>query len=1046
MFDQPFNVEALPPLIVIGHQTESEAEVIEFDISPWLEKWPGMVCYVLHTLPGERFSYPATADQTDSTLRWRVNHADTCRPGTGRVEIRGTLTGVRKMSAFAFTQIDATSVDPSGKPPESARPWVDEVLDAAKDANEAVSKMPHIGENGTWMIWNAETHSFVDSGISAGTPLPDGAFRQLVTDGKGIAKWEDRLAWVDSGAPIVFLDSVALTPDPGDPGTFVLESPLSPIPRPESTCGVIYNGVRYDCVVNHLYLDDTNLLFMGNVDDFVSGPANGVISNQEAPFAMVILASPDLSSASGLMLQTNDSTDAVTLSIIGPHDEIHKIDPKFLPGSRPIKIIIAEDGTVSADIGFAEAWSLTDAELQAAIVVEEQGSYMGVPVVWTTGAELVTRLTDKADAPDGAAFGVKWLQIRFSRLMDWEDVGGQSSVTRYINWRPDGTFELDRVKTAALPDMTSSGFSAHAPYYLRHNGDKWVFCTVDTLRNDIGALPGSGGSGGTGIKSIEQTTTSAEDGGENVLTIKMTNDTVSTFSVRNGSKGSPGVGLPGKKGDPGQDGKSITNIYLKSNTIGSGGSSTYFIDIDGVPTYQFTVRHGKDGENGYSPIRGQDYWTEADQAAIQKAVYDALSVVIGIELADRKQIEPKFAETTATCEDTGAVYILPDGFIYAYMAEYDSDHQITYEGREDGYWASDGSVRTVAGAGARRTNVISVTPGDQLAYQGNGASSAYSVMWLDAEQNVVDRQKYSSTAVPTVLTVPDGVAYAWFQSFQYGTPSAGVVFSVRWVKCQDGVIQYRWANTGHAYVEADYEPRIIELEGKVAGLEAVSGTPANDPLYGKNIIYDGDSIANSLAANGYGYPNILAKQVNGTYNSQAAGGARLTSDASRHSVVDNLPNLPKDGDLYCFEGGINDYWGDVPIGNITAGYTDAVDTTTICGAMEAIFRYALNNFDAPVCFVITHKVQQTAITPNANGDTFQDYRDAMLAVCQKYSIPVYDAFATSGLNGWNEVQSAAYLTGNSAGTPDGIHPNAEGYKKFYVPQLMTLFRSMLAGQ
>ena len=67
----------------------------------------------------------------------------------------------------------------------------------------------------------------------------------------------------------------------------------------------------------------------------------------------------------------------------------------------------------------------------------------------------------------------------------------------------------------------------------------------------------------------------------------------------------------------------------------------------------------------------------------------------------------------------------------------------------------------------------------------------------------------------------------------------------------------------------------------------------------------------------------------------------------------------------------------------------------------------------------------------------------MVGICEKYSIPYYDAFSESGLNGWNTVQNNAYLTGNADGTADGIHPNAEGYKRYYVPQLIRLFERIM---
>lgn len=101
---------------------------------------------------------------------------------------------------------------------------------------------------------------------------------------------------------------------------------------------------------------------------------------------------------------------------------------------------------------------------------------------------------------------------------------------------------------------------------------------LSELENDIGA---GVGADGVGIQSVVQTTTSAEDGGTNVITVTKTDGTTSTFQVKNGSKGSDGV--------PGADGKD-----------------------------------GADGTDGYTPMRGVDYWTDADQQAIVDDVLAAL--------------------------------------------------------------------------------------------------------------------------------------------------------------------------------------------------------------------------------------------------------------------------------------------------------------------------------------------------------------------------------------------------------------------------------------
>jgi len=155
--------------------------------------------------------------------------------------------------------------------------------------------------------------------------------------------------------------------------------------------------------------------------------------------------------------------------------------------------------------------------------------------------------------------------------------------------------------------------------------------------------------------------------------------------------------------------------------------------------------------------------------------------------------------------------------------------------------------------------------------------------------------------------------------------------------------------------------------------------------------------------------------------------------------------LSKEGNLYCFEGGINDYWANVPIGECIPGdFSGPLDTSTLCGAMESIFRYCRDNLpEKPVCFVIIHKVQKTADEKNGNGDTFTDYHNAMVEVCKKYSVPYYDAFVESGLDGSDEKLNNLYLTGNEMEEPDGIHPNRAAYEIYYVPQIIELFSRML---
>lgn len=227
-------------------------------------------------------------------------------------------------------------------------------------------------------------------------------------------------------------------------------------------------------------------------------------------------------------------------------------------------------------------------------------------------------------------------------------------------------------------------------------------------------------------------------------------------------------------------------------------------------------------------------------------------------------------------------------------------------------------------------------------------------------------------------------------------------------------------------------------------------------LSGKLIAYNGDSICESrvdqgTASNGGAYAKLIADYVSGTYENRAVSGGILASavpsgsDPSRF-VVSDVENMSADADLICFEGGYNDYARNVPLGTVTgeSDLTGTLDTTTICGALESIFRQAIVKWlGKPICFVIVHKVQNSYYTANTAGYTFKDVHDKIVEICNKYAIPYYDACLESGLNGHNSAQSTEFLTSNSTGDPDGTHPNEAGYKRYYVPQLIALFESIM---
>ena len=142
---------------------------------------------------------------------------------------------------------------------------------------------------------------------------------------------------------------------------------------------------------------------------------------------------------------------------------------------------------------------------------------------------------------------------------------------------------------------------------------------------------------GAGIKSIEQTSTSSEDGGVNTITVTLTDGGTSTFEVRNGSKGSQGN--PGEKGEKGesaaqpnwnQNDKTAPD-YVKNRPFYTGDpvetvlveeSTASFIERDGLYIAEFL--------STFEATVGETYKVSWDGAVYECACVDSVgSPLIG---------------------------------------------------------------------------------------------------------------------------------------------------------------------------------------------------------------------------------------------------------------------------------------------------------------------------------------------------------------------------------------------------------------------------------
>ena len=267
----------------------------------------------------------------------------------------------------------------------------------------------------------------------------------------------------------------------------------------------------------------------------------------------------------------------------------------------------------------------------------------------------------------------------------------------------------------------------------------------------------------------------------------------------------------------------------------------------------FDGQDGVDGVDGYTPVKGKDYYTDADKAEFE--------TYIATELAKRGQLEPLYADSIEECTDTTKLYVLPDGMIYAYMLMEIEGGEPLFNNLIDptsSDWQTDKRFSSSSGSissctGTIVSNVISMKKGDTIRVKGlqDGSTSATSSAYVglmgysDAagttklwstpmlfnktkSQNsggvkdltTFEEGAYTYTGFPVIggdgsVVERDGSASVVCVrvSGEPVTTVDDIIVTVNEeIKYSSAATGYAWASTGHAFVPADYEPRIIAVE------------------------------------------------------------------------------------------------------------------------------------------------------------------------------------------------------------------------------------------
>ena len=283
---------------------------------------------------------------------------------------------------------------------------------------------------------------------------------------------------------------------------------------------------------------------------------------------------------------------------------------------------------------------------------------------------------------------------------------------------------------------------------------------------------------------------------------------------------------------------------------------------------------GDSGEDGCSPTieltrvsNGVEIKTTNNDGVETEVVYDGMIT----------QETPLFASSIEECTDPSKVYVLPDGFIYGYLLTtveggpaYTNLADPSSSDWQEGYRLnSSGSPNNTSQIvdGSVVTNFIGpIYQGDVIRVQGikltqaghmsnpykpdktlNGDGSSLFTTWIAGNTACVTdgatTDEGGQATIGSKAEIQGG--YFRFSGALTGT-SADVVITINEEIKEGGTTTgYQWANTGHAFVPADYEDRIVKLEAKsltheerITVLEntAGDGEEAAIPAFWKNAV------------------------------------------------------------------------------------------------------------------------------------------------------------------------------------------------------------------
>jgi hypothetical protein len=338
-----------------------------------------------------------------------------------------------------------------------------------------------------------------------------------------------------------------------------------------------------------------------------------------------------------------------------------------------------------------------------------------------------------------------------------------------------------------------------------------------------------------------------------------------------------------------------------------GEKRTYQLVHEDGTTTDMIVGCGPQGEPGAG----------GDPAEIEAIKTDILNVserVTELENAPPPvtQLTPEFAESVEWLEengDTSKVYVLPDGYIYGYIStktEGESVPNFTNVMDNPNAYIRDGERYSHSGQAFKGETtdcsiIIPISAGQHtIRVRGAGNGAKYNnYIYFDLNNDGIFEltsdtwsrtvQDNGDIVITTPILSSAGLAtFAVATGFNEAELIVTIDEEITYTVTEGGVV-YKWANTGHSFVPADYEDRIIELENKteenadeISEIKAEMNKPKPTSIVTMFISPTGDDNNSGLTVN---YPK---KTVKACVN---AGATRISAKRGTYNEEVSLSNI-----------------------------------------------------------------------------------------------------------------------------------------------------------